>query len=182
MVSTVEGYVQDRAELQAALSKVNAVVTDEVADVVCKIFDENLNNEIKVRNALSLHLFKKQCLDNILMNEKVPNELEKDIKLIMDTTILPPTQSLPLERIIKKAFSKQVNLSGHPALMKRGRIMYNMNYLLSEAKDFPTSIGHYQEFLNIMLTMTLLKFLKTGKKLPVVLEPIQKLVVVKNLD
>ncbi len=49
MVSTVEGYVQDRAELQAALSKVNAVVTDEVADVVCKIFDENLNNEIKYR-------------------------------------------------------------------------------------------------------------------------------------
>lgn len=49
MVSTVEGYVQDRAELQVALSKVNAVVTDEVADVVCKIFDENLNNEIKYR-------------------------------------------------------------------------------------------------------------------------------------
>lgn len=49
VVSTVEGYVQDRAELQVALSKVNAVVTDEVADVVCKIFDENLNNEIKYR-------------------------------------------------------------------------------------------------------------------------------------
>jgi len=73
---------------------VNAVITEELADAIWNYFNEDESEENTFADILSLYLFKNQCLDIIMMNEKVPYELEDDIKFFwIQLHFLLPNQS-----------------------------------------------------------------------------------------
>ncbi|KAF6009295.1 hypothetical protein HII13_003640 [Brettanomyces bruxellensis] len=147
MDSLTTAYDKKRDTLLKALSRINEVVTDEVVDVVRKIFQSEVGNKHRFTDVLSLVLFKEHCLVTIVNHSLIPNNLKDDIKTVMDSTVIEDYDVGPIQRLIEEAIGNQVLLPDDQLLNVDGSVIRSMNLLLKKAQHFPFSKTYLKEFV-----------------------------------